>query len=50
MKLVDLGKRNSNLDAAAEVRKLCAAVPNLRYKVIIPSALGGGENSSPSAP
>jgi len=48
VKLVDLSQRNfSNQDAAAEVRKLCAAIPNLRYKVMIPSALGGGENFFP---
>ncbi|PYQ42974.1 MAG: hypothetical protein DMF77_11265 [Acidobacteria bacterium] len=48
VKLVDLGKRNfTNLDAAAEVRKICATIPNLRYKVMIPSALGGGENFFP---
>jgi HAE1 family hydrophobic/amphiphilic exporter-1 len=41
---VDLKERDfSNLDAAAEVRKICATYTNLRYKVIIPSALGGGE-------
>jgi HAE1 family hydrophobic/amphiphilic exporter-1 len=44
VKLVDLKQRSfSNLDAAAELRKICATYPNLRYKVIIPSALGGGE-------
>ena len=48
VKLVDLSKRRfSNLDAAAAVRKLCASYPNLRYKVLIPSALGGGENFFP---
>jgi HAE1 family hydrophobic/amphiphilic exporter-1 len=48
VKLVDLGKRRfSNLDAAAEVRKICAGYPNLRYKVMIPSALGGGETFFP---
>jgi HAE1 family hydrophobic/amphiphilic exporter-1 len=48
IKLVDIGKRSfSNTDAAAEVRKICAAIPNLRYKVMIPSALGGGENFFP---
>jgi HAE1 family hydrophobic/amphiphilic exporter-1 len=48
IKLVDLSQRRfSNLDAAAEVRKLCASYPNLRYKVMIPSALGGGENFFP---
>ena len=48
IKLVDIGKRSfSNLDVAAEIRKICAAIPNLRYKVMIPSALGGGENFFP---
>jgi HAE1 family hydrophobic/amphiphilic exporter-1 len=48
VKLVDLGKRSlSNLDAAAEARKICAGYPNLRYKVMIPSALGGGETFFP---
>ena len=48
IKLVDIGKRSfSNVDAAAEVRKICATIPNLRYKVMIPSALGGGENFFP---
>ena len=28
---------------AADLRKLSAEIPNLRYKVVIPSALGGGE-------
>jgi HAE1 family hydrophobic/amphiphilic exporter-1 len=48
VKLVDLGDRDiSNLDAATEARKICAAYPNLRYKVMIPSALGGGETFFP---
>jgi HAE1 family hydrophobic/amphiphilic exporter-1 len=48
IKLVDIGQRTfSNVDAAAEVRKICASIPNLRYKVMIPSALGGGENFFP---
>ena len=48
VKLVDLGKRRfSNLDAAAEARKICAAYPNVRSKIMIPSALGGGENFFP---
>jgi HAE1 family hydrophobic/amphiphilic exporter-1 len=29
------------------VRKICASYPNLRYKVMIPSALGGGESFFP---
>src|SRR5262249_18279380 len=48
VKLVDLRKRSfSNLDAAADVRKICATYPNLRSKVMIPSALGGGETYFP---
>src|SRR5262245_249596 len=48
VKLVDLSERKfSNLDYAAQARKICAAYPNLRYKVMIPSALGGGENFFP---
>ncbi|PYQ15896.1 MAG: hypothetical protein DMF79_19265, partial [Acidobacteria bacterium] len=44
VKLVDLDKRSfSNLDAAAAARKVCAAFPNVRTKIMIPSALGGGE-------
>ena len=44
VKLVDLSKRSfSNLEAAAMARKICAAYPNLRSKIMIPSALGGGE-------
>jgi HAE1 family hydrophobic/amphiphilic exporter-1 len=48
VKLVDLRRRSfSNLDAAAAARKICATYPNLRYKVVIPSALGGGETFFP---
>jgi HAE1 family hydrophobic/amphiphilic exporter-1 len=48
VKLVDLSKRRfSNLDAAAELRKICATYNNLRCRVMIPSALGGGENFFP---
>ena len=48
VKLVDLSKRRfSNLDAAAELRKICASYVNLRCRVMIPSALGGGENFFP---
>ena len=44
VKLVDRAERKfSNLKAAQDMRDLFATVPNLRYKVIIPSALGGGE-------
>ncbi len=48
LRLVDLGDRKrSNLEVADDLRKLCAAVPNLRYKVVVPSALGGGEMNFP---
>jgi hydrophobic/amphiphilic exporter-1 (mainly G- bacteria), HAE1 family len=48
VKLVDLGERRiSNQDAAQELRKICASYPNLRYKIMIPSALGGGESFFP---
>jgi HAE1 family hydrophobic/amphiphilic exporter-1 len=48
VRLVDLDERKrSNLDVAADIRKLCAQIPNLRYKVVIPSALGGGESFFP---
>ena len=48
VRLVDLGERSrSNLEVADDIRKHCAQVPNLRYKVVIPSALGGGENLFP---
>ncbi len=48
VKLLDLSKRKmSNQDAAREVRKICASYPNLRARVVIPSALGGGETFFP---
>src|SRR5262249_26015534 len=48
VKLVDLRKRRfSNLDAAAGIRRICAGYRNLRAKVVIPSALGGGETFFP---
>jgi HAE1 family hydrophobic/amphiphilic exporter-1 len=48
IKLVGLSKRRfSSLDAADAVRKICAAYPNMRYKVMMPSALGGGESFFP---
>jgi HAE1 family hydrophobic/amphiphilic exporter-1 len=41
---VDVTKRKAtNLDVAAKVRKINAEYRNLRSKIIIPSALGGGE-------
>ena len=39
-------RRRSNLELAAEVRMICR-YPNLRRKVMIPSALGGGETFFP---
>src|SRR5207253_383458 len=44
VRLVDVSKRKaSNLEVAAKLRRICAEYRNLRSKVIIPSALGGGE-------
>jgi HAE1 family hydrophobic/amphiphilic exporter-1 len=44
VRLVDVSDRKiSNLDVAAKVRKINAEYKNLRSKIIIPSALGGGE-------
>jgi hydrophobic/amphiphilic exporter-1 (mainly G- bacteria), HAE1 family len=44
VRLVDVAQRKaSNLEVAAKVRKITAEYKNLRSKVIIPSALGGGE-------
>src|SRR6185503_20280041 len=44
VRLVDVSQRKaSNLDVAAKVRKINAEFKNLRSKIIIPSALGGGE-------
>jgi HAE1 family hydrophobic/amphiphilic exporter-1 len=40
-------RRKSNLDVADDVRALFPAIPNLRARVMIPSALGGGENFFP---
>jgi HAE1 family hydrophobic/amphiphilic exporter-1 len=48
VRLVDLSKRKlSNLEVADEVRKITADYPNLRSRVMIPSALGGGETYFP---
>jgi HAE1 family hydrophobic/amphiphilic exporter-1 len=48
VKLADLGERDfSNQDAANAARKICAGYPNLRSRVVIPSALGGGETFFP---
>ncbi|MFY9556753.1 MAG: efflux RND transporter permease subunit [Blastocatellia bacterium] len=44
VRLVDVSKRSiSNLEVAAKIRKINAEYKNLRSKIIIPSALGGGE-------
>jgi len=44
VRLTDVSKRNiTNLEVAAKVRKICGEYKNLRSKIIIPSALGGGE-------
>lgn len=44
VRLVDVTQRKaSNLEVAAKIRKITAEYRNLRSKVIIPSALGGGE-------
>jgi HAE1 family hydrophobic/amphiphilic exporter-1 len=48
VRLVDLSKRKrSNLEVADDVRKITAEYPNLRARVMIPSALGGGETYFP---
>ncbi|PYV38324.1 MAG: AcrB/AcrD/AcrF family protein [Acidobacteria bacterium] len=48
VKLTDVTKRKiSNLDIAAQMRKITAEFPNLRSRVMIPSALGGGETFFP---
>ncbi len=48
VRLVDIRQRGkSNLDVAQDIRKIAARVPNLRYKAVIPSALGGGETFFP---
>jgi multidrug efflux pump subunit AcrB len=44
VRLSDVSKRKaSNLEVAGKVRKICGDYKNLRSKIIIPSALGGGE-------
>jgi hydrophobe/amphiphile efflux-1 (HAE1) family protein len=48
VRLVDLSRRKaSNLDVAEMVRRIAGSRPNLRVKVVIPSALGGGETFFP---
>jgi hydrophobic/amphiphilic exporter-1 (mainly G- bacteria), HAE1 family len=44
VRLMDVTRRKAtNLEVAAKVRKINAEYKNLRSKIIIPSALGGGE-------
>ena len=44
VRLVDVSKRDvTNLEVAAKIREITAEYRNLRSKVVIPSALGGGE-------
>ena len=44
VRLVDISKRNTtNLEVAAKIRKINSEYRNLRSKIVIPSALGGGE-------
>ena len=48
VRLVDVTKRDlTNLQVAAKLRKVTAEYKNLRSKIIIPSALGGGETFFP---
>jgi HAE1 family hydrophobic/amphiphilic exporter-1 len=48
VRLKELSKRKkSNLELAEDIRKLFPSYPNLRARVMIPSALGGGENFFP---
>ncbi|HEX8091278.1 MAG TPA: efflux RND transporter permease subunit, partial [Blastocatellia bacterium] len=48
VRLVDASRRElSNLEVAAKIRKITGEYKNLRSKVIIPSALGGGESYFP---
>ncbi|MFP5262475.1 MAG: efflux RND transporter permease subunit [Blastocatellia bacterium] len=48
VRLLDASRRElSNLQVAARIRKITGEYKNLRSKVIIPSALGGGETYFP---
>jgi HAE1 family hydrophobic/amphiphilic exporter-1 len=48
VRLVDVTERDlTNLQVAAKLRKITAEYKNLRSKIIIPSALGGGETFFP---
>ncbi|MCI0487438.1 MAG: efflux RND transporter permease subunit [Blastocatellia bacterium] len=51
VRLVDISKRETtNLEVAAKIREITAEYPNLRNKIVIPSALGGGETYFPVRP
>lgn len=48
IRLLDPARRKlSNQDLATRVREIMAGYPNIRSRVMIPSALGGGETSFP---
>ena len=48
VKLVDITQRKeSNLEMAQQLRELCSGYHNLRTRISIPSALGGGEQGFP---
>ncbi len=48
VRLNDLSQRKkSNLEIADDIREITSRVPNLRSRIIIPSALGGGETFFP---
>ncbi|MEO8359919.1 MAG: efflux RND transporter permease subunit, partial [Vicinamibacteria bacterium] len=48
VRLVDITERKkSNMQVAQDVRQIASLIPNLRYKAVIPSALGGGETFFP---
>jgi multidrug efflux pump subunit AcrB len=48
LKLAEFGERSATVhDVANDMRKIVAEYPNLRGRIIFPSALGGGENFYP---
>ena len=48
VRLVDASRRKAtNLEVAEKVRRIAGKRPNLRVKIVIPSALGGGETYFP---
>ncbi len=48
VRLVDVSNRDqTNLEIADEIRKITSQYQNLRSKIVIPSALGGGETYFP---